>query len=71
MTSDGIPVAALQVLSVLIDELTSEIILKLEHRLEKFDALKVGCFLRNRYSALIYATRPEKMVRSSVSHCFV
>ena len=71
MSSERIPVAALQLISALIDDLTSEIILKLEHRSEKFDALKVGCFLRNLYSVLVARLGQEKSFDLTFLMCFV
>jgi hypothetical protein len=41
MSRDFIPAEALQVTYDLIDEMTSEIILNIDHRLQKFEALQV------------------------------
>ena len=42
MSGDIIPEEALQVIYSLIDEITCEIILNIDHRLQKFEALQVG-----------------------------
>lgn len=41
MSQDVIPAEAIQVTYALIDEITSEIILNIDHRLQKFEALQV------------------------------